>query len=141
MTFKTAFFLVASFISISTVAAKPNGFYLNSMPKGKEITVPRNAITFLPLKTAARLSATDMPQTIKMKPINTANGPVSNIRLSIFDRVSDRVQYIQITPHTPYLYTFKNLETITVTPEAINSTNTSSMQLQVISDKPLSLGH
>ena len=129
----------AALSGAALAAAQPTGFYLERLPKGKNVTIPKPATTFVPLSSRVMLTATDMPQSVSFRPVNVGSGPTRPIRLSIYDRSSERVQYIDVKPGTPFLYTFRELGTITVVPESTGADG--SLSLQVESNKPLEIAH
>ncbi|MCX6107071.1 MAG: hypothetical protein NTY08_14695 [Proteobacteria bacterium] len=118
----------------------PSGFSLERLPKGKNVTMPRPATTYVPLTARVVLTGTDMPQTLRFMPVNLSQGMLRSLRLAIFDQNSERVQYVRVSPDTPFLYPIKDLEPITVIAEAIAGV-TDGLQLQVESDKPLDVAH
>ncbi len=143
--------LVVSMASAGTALAKParppveaprgvGGFSLDRLPPGKNVTMPRPATTYVRLASRVVLTGTDMPQTLKFMPINLGNGTVRSLRLAIFDKNSERVQYVRVSPDTPFLYPIKDLSPITVIADAIAG-STEGLQLQVESDKPLDVAH
>ena len=115
-------------------------FLLTNLPKGKDVTMPQPATTYVPLSSRILLTATDMPQTLSFRPVNVAHGPLQGLRLVIFDEHSERVQYRTMQPGTPFLYPVKTLTTVTVMAEPIGAA-TSGVFLQVESDKPLTIAH
>jgi hypothetical protein len=118
----------------------PSGFSLERLPKGKNVTMPRPATTYVPLTSRVVLTGTDMPQTLRFMPVNLNQGMIRSLRLAIFDQNSERVQYVRVSPDTPFLYPIKDLAPITVIAEAIAGV-TEGLQLQVESDKPLDVAH
>jgi hypothetical protein len=118
---------------------KAQGFYLERLPKGANVTIPRPATTIVPLTARVQLTATDMPQSLSFKPVDVNGGTPRPIRLSIYDRRSERVQYVELKPGTPFLYTYRELGSITVIPQAAGGSN--AMALQVESNKPLEIAH
>lgn len=118
-------------------------FDVEQLPLGKDITIPRPATTFIPLNARITLAATDYPQTLQFKPVNTQNGPLHRINLAIYDRKQERVQYVDLKPGLPFLYTFKKLSSILVIPEVPEQKSSNAipkgLKLQVESDKPLSI--
>ena len=137
----TALFLL---LSPTFATAKNNDndgiFRIGTLPKGKNVTIPRPATTQIPVASRVVLTPTDMPQSISMKPVNVTNGPTGMLRVAIYDQNSDRVKYIELSPSTPFVYQVKNLQPITVIPEERGGA-TSSLVLQVQSDKPLQIAH
>ncbi|MBM4252730.1 MAG: hypothetical protein FJ146_12215 [Deltaproteobacteria bacterium] len=117
-----------------------SGFSLDRLPPGKNVTRPRPATTYVRLSSRVVLTGTDMPQTLRFMPINLASGSVRSLRLAIFDKNSERVQYVRVSPDTPFLYPIKDLSPITVIAEAIAG-GSEGLQLQVESDKPLDVAH
>lgn len=123
-----------------TTSQSPSGFSLERLPKGKNVTMPRPATTYVPLTARVVLTGTDMPQTLRFMPVNLSQGTIRSLRLAIFDQNSERVQYVRVSPDTPFLYPIKDLAPITVIAEAIAGV-TEGLQLQVESDKPLDVAH
>jgi len=115
-------------------------FLLTTLPKGKDVTMPQPATTYVPLSSRILLTATDMPQTLSFRPVNFAHWPLQGLRLVIFDEHSERVQYRDMQPGTPFLYPVKTLTTVTVMAEPIGAA-TNGLYLQVESDKPLTIAH
>lgn len=127
---------------LTTAAMAVDGaFHIDRLPKGKSVTIPRPATTLVPLTSRVVLTATDMPQTISFKSINTKKGPVSALRLSIYDAGASRVQYVDVSPTTPFLYAFKELASITVIVEGNKGGVIDGSTLQVESNKPLDIAH
>lgn len=126
----------------STICARSSDgiFHLNTLPKGKDVTIPRPATTHVPVSARVVITPTDMPQSISMKPVSTVSGPVGMIRVAIYDRNSERVQYIELSPSTPFVYQVKNLNPITLIPESRGAATT-NLALQLQSDKPLQIAH
>jgi hypothetical protein len=120
----------------SDVDAKVAGFELTRLPPGKNVTLPRPATTFVPASERVTLTATDIPQSLSFRPVNLKTGRVTSLRLSIYDAGSDRVQYVDLRPGTPFLYNFKELSTITV---IAGQSAMEGVELQVESDKPLEI--
>ena len=129
--------------AISGLGAVQGGFHLDRLPKGKNVTIPRPATTYVPLTSTVVLTATDMPQSVSFKPVNLKNGPTSALKLKIFDRGSSRVQYVDVSPTTPFLYAFKTLGPITVIVEdgPRQGHPIDGAVLQVESNKPLDIAH
>jgi hypothetical protein len=84
------------------------------------------------------LTATDIPQSVSFRPVNLKSGRLAAMRLSIYDSGSDRVQYVDLQPGTPFLYNFRELSTITVITERSGA---EGQELQVESDAPLEIAH
>ncbi len=125
----------------ASALSKDTGFHLDRLPPGKNVTIPRPATTFVPLSSPVNLTATDTPQSLSLKPINLkSGGNVANLRVSIMDRESGRLQYVDLKPGMPFLYSFKELGTITVIPQA-SGIAIEGLSLQVESDKPLEIAH
>jgi hypothetical protein len=124
----------------AVLAQSSGAFHLDRLPAGKDVTIPRPATTHVPLAIRVTLTATDMPQSISLKPVNLGGGPVLPVRVSIYDPHQDRVKYVDVTPGTPFLYSFKELSSITVVPLSVKS-DSGKLVLQVESDKPLTIAH
>ena len=115
-----------------------SSFHLDRLPVGKAVTIPKPATTLVPLTERVTLTATDMPQSVSFRAVNTAQGPAAPVRLAIYDSTSDRVQYVDVQPGTPFVYTYKELMSITVVPQTSASTPR-HLTLQVESNKPLEI--
>jgi hypothetical protein len=136
-----------SFVFLATTSAvvalaKPDGFYIDRLPKGKNVTIPRPATTFIPLSSTVKFTSTDMPQSISFKPVNTTGGQAAALRLAIYIDDAKKAAFIDLRPGTPFLYNFKTISSVTVIPElAVAAKNVGSTLLQVESDKPLEIAH
>lgn len=138
---RSATFIIAMLAAGSAAAqVSTSTFHLDRLPKGKAVTIPRPATTLVPLTERVTLTATDMPQSLSFKAVNTAQGAVHALRLAIYDANSDRVQYVDVQPGTPFLYTFKELAAITVVPQP-KAGLPATLSLQVESNKPLEIAH
>jgi len=115
-------------------------FRLDTLPRGKSVTIPRPATTYVPLAERARFTATDTPQTLSLKPVNTGRGPAQPLRVAIYDATQERVQQVEVVPGTTFLYTFKGLSSIMLIPRA-KAPAGAGMQLKVESNKPLEIAH
>lgn len=138
---RTATSALATIIGLFSIGAlgADEAFHLNRLPKGKSVTIPRPATTLMPLNERAAFTATDMPQSLSFTPLETGRGQAEPIKVAIFDRRSERVQYINVVPGTPFLYTFRELATITVIAESKAASST--LLLKVESNKPLEIAH
>jgi plastocyanin len=125
------------------VAAK--GFNIDRLPHGKDVTIPRPATTYVGAGTRVKFTATDVPQTISLRAIHTAGGKPTTMKVAIFDPLSERVRYVNLTPGTPYVYAFEDLGSITIMPSLPAGDGSSpkfkNFRVQVESDKPLSIAH
>lgn len=128
--------------SAASLQAKPAGFFISSLPRGKDVTLPRPAITYVPLNDRVTVSATDMPQTIKLTSVNLNDGKALPVRVAIYDSKATSVRHIDLKPGLPYLYTFKDVGSVALVPEAPKGVAQSIAQygLRLESDKPLGLG-
>lgn len=125
----------------SYAGSKEAGFHLDRLPQGKNVTIPRPATTFIPLSSTVNLTATDTPQSLSLKPINVkTGGNVSGLRVSIMNRESGKLQYVELKPGMPFVYSFEELGSVTVIPQA-NGVAIEGLSLQVESDKPLEIAH
>jgi hypothetical protein len=118
---------------------KAQGFYLDRLPVGKNVTIPKPATTFVPLTSRVQLTATDMPQSLSFTPVDVNGGTPRSIKLSIYDQSAARVKYVVLKPGTPFLYTYRELSSITVIPQAQGAGG--ALALQVESNKPLEIAH
>jgi len=132
--------LMLGLATMATAEPKNVGFDLDRLPKGKNVTIPIPATTYVPLTSSVVLTATDLPQRLSFRPVNLRSGQMAPLRLSIYDQNSERVQYFDLSPGTPILYEFKALGPITVVTVA-KSAAPSGLTLQVESDKPLEIAH
>lgn len=127
------------------VTAKPKGFYIERLPKGKDVTIPMPATTYVPLAERVMLSSTDMPQMVSFKSVNVGGGKASSIRVAIYDSNASKVHYADVKPGTPYLYNFRGVSSITVIPGLANGSKQlaayKNLKLQIESNKPLEIAH
>ncbi len=132
-------------ISLSTLlcsgllVAKPEGFYIEKLPVGANVTMVQPATTFVPVTERVMLTATDLPQTISLKTININGQKAQEVRVAIYDRNLDRVKYVTIKPDSSFLYTMNSYDSVSVVPQIPKqyAEKLKSMKLQVESDKPL----
>mgnify|MGYP001546345419 CR=1 FL=1 len=140
---QTGWWIAAAVLVVGMLAqAKPAGFYIERLPAGSDVTLPVPATTFVPLTQRVMLTSTDMPQSISLKAVSTGGGRVLPIQVSIFDRNSDRVKYIDLRPGQPFLYKFQNLSSIYVIPKmpkGQSGRTVAHLKLQIESDKPLGI--
>jgi hypothetical protein len=113
-------------------------FYLQNLPLGKDVTIPKPATTWVPMAQRVKLTATDTPQSVSFRPVSAGSGVLHPIKISIFDPNSERVKYVSVAPGTPFLYTFRQLGSITVIPEKPAGAD-EGLSLQIESDKPLEI--
>jgi len=133
-------FIISMLLVASIAQARSNEFDIKRLPKGKSVTLPHTAVTFVPVTDKVKLASTDMPQMVKLSAISKRKGKTQDIRVAIFDSQSDRVKYVLLKPGASYLYNFKDLGSISVVPEIAKlSVNDASAhyQLKVESNKPL----
>lgn len=118
-------------------------FQLASLPRGKNITIPRPATTHVGLNQRVQLTATDMPQSISLVPVHSHGGALPSMRVAIFDKHADRVTYAEIKPGTPFVYAFQAIDPIILIPEvrAAGASELQAVRLQIESDKPLEIAH
>jgi hypothetical protein len=138
--------LVAAFILFADSSiARPQGFYIERLPKGKDVTLPIPATTFVPLAETVLLTSTDMPQSVSFKAVNVGSGAASSIRVAIYDAKAAKVHYADIKPGTPYLYQFRDLSSITIVPGLANGSKNldayKNIKLKIESNKSLSIAH
>lgn len=127
--------------SAALAQAKVSGFMLSSLPAGKSVTIPRPATTIVPITSRVMLTGTDLPQSISFRAMST-DGASQPVRISIYDRNSERVKYIDLKPGTSVLYTVRDLATITVVPDIRGrEMELRNLALVVESDKPLEIAH
>jgi hypothetical protein len=115
-------------------------FDINELPLGKNVTLLKPATTIVPIATRTTLGATDLPQILKFEAIGDGGNQVAAIRMAIYDSSQARVRYIDIKRGVPFLYTFRDLDSILVIPQTPGGSSSSSIKLQIESDKPLSIG-
>lgn len=133
--------------SASSVCATRGGslsgaFELEKLPPGKSVTIPRPATTWVPLAMRARLTATDMPQSLSLRLIGPTGAQLQGapVKLAIYDPNSERVVYVTVTPGVSFVYNFRDLRPIMVVSEDPGSERRQA-KLQVESNKPLELSH
>ena len=130
-------FTVASGIA---QAKKPSGFDLNDIPKGASVTLPQPATVVIPLSQRVTLTATDMPQTLKLSPAHTKNKLFNKeLVVAVYDSNLDRVKYLKLDPKMPTLYRFHSLGSIALVPKTSAKGGNRNLRLVVESDKPLEI--
>lgn len=128
-------FLVTLFSFQAAPSFGAGAFNIKRLPLGKNVTLPRPALSIIPMDESTTLSSTDVPQTIIFSLARPTN---ANLKIAIHDPQSEHVQYLSISKKHRALYTFKGLSTIRIVPHS--SRTTKGNQLMVESDKPLSIG-
>jgi len=131
-------FMVLTLFAVPSLA-KPKGFYLERLPRGKNVTLPLPATVFVSLKNRVTLAPTDKSQSISLSPINVSKGRSKPIRVAIFDANADRVKYADIKPGLPFLYNFKGLDKISLVPDKLGKRIDRNMRLRIESNKPLEI--
>ena len=135
----TIFYAFAIFTTPLNAQQRNQGgiFQLEQLPLGADVTLPGPATTHVAMASRVTLTSTDAPQTVSFTTVASANGVAAPIRLAIFDKNSDRVRYVELKPGKPFLYSFKNLATIAVVPQAAGASGKNTAKLQLESDKAL----
>lgn len=130
--------MVILFFNICSNANAVNGFSVQNLPLGSDVTLPGPAVTLVPLTERIKLSSTDRPQTIKLSSVNTKGGRGVPFKITIFD--SKKVKFITLEPGNSYLYSFSKVGSISVVSEKPRiEGDVSHYQLQIESDKPLNI--
>ncbi|MCX6119091.1 MAG: hypothetical protein NT027_16260 [Proteobacteria bacterium] len=143
--FGLSLLVLAGFGFVPSLKAQADQFNVDQMPAGAEVTVPGAAKTIVSLSSPVKVGSTDLPQTISIVPVGADNGPSgSPVSLSIFDSRYGKTQRVQVSPGSPFLYSFKGLSTITVQSAPNRNTKTKGalknlVRLKIESDKPLTL--
>ena len=121
---------------------RPVAFDLEALPQGKSVTIPRPATTWVPLTMRARLTATDMPQSLSLRLIMPGTGKTveNQVKLTIYDPNSERVVYATVRPGVSFVYNFRDLRPIMVVSEDSGGVLRQA-KLQVESNKPLEISH
>ena len=115
-----------------------NGFNIDVLPLGADVTLPGPATTFVGLGATARLSSTDAPQTISLTSVSRDGMAGSVLTVAIFDKQQPRVKYVTLRPGTPFLYSFRGIGSISVrASESGQGPKAPGTRLRVESDKPL----
>lgn len=124
-------------------AAKQQAFLLEQLPKGKSVTLPQPATTWVQINSRVQFKATDMPQSLSFVAVAPQASDAAKIRLAIYDRQAERVQYATVRSGVPFIYPLHGLDAITVIPELYPRTpgGGSGLKLQVESNKPLEMSH
>lgn len=110
-------------------AAEMSTFDLMSLPKGKEVTLPRSMVTRIPVNQRSVMTATGVPQTLKI----THEGD-RTIQLAIYDQKAEGVRKLELKPGAPYLYPFA--DSIAIEPKSLHPAHRAVL---IESDKPLSV--
>lgn len=118
-----------------------NAFLLEQLPKGKTVTLPQPATTWVRLNARVQFKATDMPQSLSFAAIQSSGTQAAKIRLAIYDRHAERVQYATVRAGVPFIYPLHGLDPITVIPDLYPGTQAglTGLKLQVESNKPLEM--
>lgn len=132
-------------------ASEPGVFQLETLPIGAEVTLPKSNSVEISTLASMAITPTDLPQSVSLTLVPlTANAP---LRVAVFARGQERVQYIDLKPGIPLIYNFKSLEAasfaVSVMPassQKVASAKTTrdpgkSLKIDVRSDKPLSVRH
>lgn len=116
-------------------------FQLTSLPRGKSVTLPRPATTLIPLTEAATLSSTDKSQTLKFSSISVSGGKADPIKISIYDKHSEKPRHLVVKAGSPMVYTFKGLSSIRIQTATIGAglKTSKSTKLRVESNRPLGI--
>lgn len=135
--------LVSLWSHLAWAAASSHAFILDSLPKGKSVTIPHPATTLLSVNMRAQFKATDMPQSLSFTVVHTDGGRVVPIRLAIYDKHADRVNYATVKPGTPFIYPFHAIDPITVIAEMRDPSSIEiyKIKVRVESNKPLEIAH
>lgn len=120
-------------------AAGEGAFPLTELPIGRSVTLPRPALTNVPLGASVKLSSTDLPQTVKMVGMTTAGAPAKPFQVAIYENEGKDVRYIKIDGTNPALYSFKSLTSIKLVPMPLPGDKSNQSVLILESTKPLSL--
>jgi len=121
---------------------RAGAFDLETLPQGKSVTIPRPATTWVPLTMRARLTATDMPQSLSLRLILPGTGKTieNQVKLAIYDPNSERAVYATVQPGVAFVYNFRDLRPIMVVSEDSGGVLRQA-KLQVESNKPLEISH
>ena len=123
-----------------TILSAAGGFFLKDLPPGRSVTLPTSVTTIAPLSSRIQLTATDLPQTVKISGIPSGNH-VPPLTLAFYSNESDRVRYIALRQGKNVLYQFDTLTSIHMVPQTSKSTRYLWQGLQIESNKPLKIGH
>ncbi|MGE0173433.1 MAG: hypothetical protein AB7T49_11620 [Oligoflexales bacterium] len=129
------------FLAQTTLFAEEAMFLITDLPKGKSVTLPRPATTYVPLTHRVELKSTDLPQTIKFSAVSLNGGKVDPFELAIYDEETNKIQHVKIDSTNTALYTFKSLSAIRVTPVLRGIKSAANTNLKLESTKPLYLSH
>lgn len=133
--------LLVSFMP-TLALARPQGFEFKRLPKGADVTLPKPAVTFVPVNERITVTSTDLPQSLKLSVTHIrSHRDQKPFRVAIFDPNSERVRYIVLKPGMPYLYNFKSLGSISLLPEVTRESQklAKKIGLRIESNKPLSI--
>ncbi|SMF30191.1 hypothetical protein [Pseudobacteriovorax antillogorgiicola] len=115
-------------------------FEISQLPRGKSVTLPRPALTLVPLDTKVRLTSTDRQQTIKLTSVSKRGRSIP-FTIAIYDNLSEKVRYVKLKPGGSMVYSFRGMNTIEVVPLVPKqASNASHARLQVESNRPLGIG-
>lgn len=119
--------------------SKDGVFRFSELPSGANVTLPKPATTYLAPQDQARLTATDIPQSIKLSSVNTRGSKAADIDIVIFDRNMKEIKRVVIRPKAPFIYNFQALESISLKTESLSGAGNRSQFVLIESDKPLEL--
>lgn len=130
-------FVLSMIMSLKSLATS---FDIKDLPHGKSVTLPHPATTLVPLNGQVILTATDNQQTVKISSVRSRGGRGVQVRIAIYDSLSEKVRYLDLKPGGSIVYAFKGLNQIRIAPIAPKRFPADA-RLKIQSNKPLGIGH
>lgn len=114
-------------------------FFLQELPKGANVTLPRPALTMVPVGTAVELSSTDLPQIVRLSTVPGAKGTRPEVQVKIYDTQQDQVVELVVRHPHSVVYAFKSLNSIRILSVPKDKRAAATAQLRIESNKPLGI--
>jgi len=137
-----SFFLVSVSAVCLSQQVVAEGFDITELDKGKAVTLPHPATTYVPVPHTVILSPTDHGQTLKLLATSVdAKSVALPFQIVIHDPHADGARNVILTPGQPVVYAFKALGPIRLVLNELrtapSSTSDQGARLQVESNRPL----
>ena len=126
-------------VGYSHIGIAEQVFHLSVLPRGKSVTLPTPATTLVKTYNQVILTATGIPQTVKLTTSGAKSGHSSALKVSIYDKDNRSFKEIKIVPSSSALYTFKDLDSVRLVPVPLRNNRSPNIKLKIESDKPLEI--
>ncbi len=138
-----ALYLLAALLGSLPALAAADEFAVDRLPAGSDVTIPARAVAIISLSRHVLLSATDLPQTLSMVPVNRGGGSPQDLDVAIVEHKRKKLsKTVKVSVGTPFLYSFQRLSNLSVMPQIAQgkkSPQQGEVKLRVESDKPLKI--